>query len=526
VVIGGGLTGAGLARDLALRGVSVLLLEKVDWGAGASGAPGDPLTGGPQHLESDRDGARAALHDADDIVRIAPHLVQRTVILLPVWADGGRAIEQMAAALEHYDRLQPRRTARPHMHLTGAEVRRLEPGLAADVASVFTLEDWFLDPHRLVWMNVLDAVRAGARAVNHSRVEALLRDGAAVIGARYRASDGHRVEARARVVVNATGAWAAEAAALADVEVRLRPIRCAQVLYDRRLSNFAISAEAADGHHLAMVPVGGLTVLGSTEEDHYGDLDAMEVRPEDVDYLVEGAERAFPAIRRHRPLRSRAGVWAGLRSPRGPSRDCFEIVDHARRDGVDGLLTVVGGRLSAYRRTAESAADVICAKLGLDARCATAARLLPGASGASPPVHELVAEHGISALAAAGLLARHGSEAPAVLLEARRGRLACRCQALTEAELAWAVASEQVRTLADAFRRLGLASGPCAGGSCVERAAEVLGHELGWSPSQRRDAAREYIVEAWRDRAPVLDRWGWAQEELAYGVRRGWPGGL
>jgi len=142
------------------------------------------------------------------------------------------------------------------------------------------------------------------------------------------------------------------------------------------------------------------------------------------------------------------------------------------------------------------------------------------------PVAELAAEHGIPALAAARLLARHGSEAAEVLQDRRRGRLVCRCEALTEAELAYAARHEHVRTLTDAFRRVGLAAGPCAGSACLERAAEVVGQELGWGAGQRRDACRDYVTGAWRGRAPVLDRWGWAQEELAYGLRRGWPGGL
>jgi glycerol-3-phosphate dehydrogenase len=525
VVIGGGLAGAGLARDLALRGASVMLLEKLDWGAGASGASSGLLPGTPRQLEIDPESARAALQDADDIMRIGGHLVHRCVFLVPVLAGDGTGYERMSSALETYDRVQPRKAARPHMYLAAGEARRLEPGLPADVSAAFLWEEWSIDPHRLVWANVLDAVRSGARAVNHSRVEALLRDRGAVIGLRYRAPDGHRTEVRARVVVNATGAWAAESAALAEVDVGLRPFRCAQVVYDRRISNFAISTEAVDGRHLALVPQTGHTFLGSTEEDHYGDLDALGVRPEEVDYLVQGVDRAFPGIRRHRPLWAVAAVWATL-SARSDARHGVGIVDHAARDGVEGLFTVVGGQFATYRRTAEAAANTVCARLGLHARCATAARLLPGASGAAPPIHELVAEHGISSLAAEGLLARHGSETPAVLQDARRGRLACRCQALTEAELAWAVGSEQVRTLGDAFRRVGLAGGPCAGGSCVERAAEVLGHELGWSPSQRREAARDYVIEAWRNRSPVLDRWGWAQEELAYGTRRGWPGWL
>jgi len=193
---------------------------------------------------------------------------------------------------------------------------------------------------------------------------------------------------------------------------------------------------------------------------------------------------------------------------------------------VPGLVTILGGTLPLSRLMAERAADVICARLGVRAQCVTAGRPLPGAGGTPPAVRGLASDHGISTLAALRIVGRHGSEAAQVLDDPRGGRLVCRCEAVTEAELAHAARGEQVRTLADAFRRVGMAAGPCAGTACLDRAAQVVGEELGWSSSQRREACRDYLTVAWRDRAPVLDRWGWAQEELAYGVRRGWPGGL
>src|SRR5262249_40916473 len=160
------------------------------------------------------------------------------------------------------------------------------------------------------------------------------------------------------------------------------------------------------------------------------------------------------------------------------------------------LISVAGGRLSTYRLMAEAAAGAVCARLGVQAAGETARRPLPGAGSEPPPAAELAAEHGIPALAALRLLQRHGSEAAEVLQAERRGRLVGRGEALTEAELAHAARQEQVRTLEDAFRRVGLAAGPCAGGACVERAAEVIGHELGWSPSHRREAFRDYQAAA------------------------------
>ncbi|HEY4026805.1 MAG TPA: FAD-dependent oxidoreductase [Candidatus Dormibacteraeota bacterium] len=529
IVIGGGVTGAGVARDLALRGLSVLLLEKGDWGGGTSGASTWMVHGGPRYLEFDWDTTVLSTEDAGNIVRIARHMVHRCVVLVPVMPEDGLGIERLETAMEVYDRYQPRKESRPHIRLTGEEARRVEPGLAPGVVAAVTLDEWGVDPHRLAWANVLDAVRSGAQAFNHCRVESLLRDGSAIAGVRYRAADGQRVEARARIVVNAAGPWAPQVAAMAGAEVRLRPAKGIHIVYDRRLSNFAISAEAVDGRDVILVPHGGVTFLGTTDDDHYGDLDALEVTPDEVDYLLQAAERVFPSIRAHRPVRATAGVRATLfdwrpRADRLSRR--FEVIDHEREDRVPGLVTVAGGKLSLYRLMAERTADAVCARLRHRARCVTGSRPLPGASGVAPPVRELAAEHGISTLAATRILARHGSEAPEVLDDPRRGRLACRCEVVTEAELVHAARHEQVRTLADAFRRLGLAAGPCAGTSCVERAAEVIGHELGWSPSQVREAARDYVTGSWRGRAPVLDRWGWAQEELAYGARRGWPGGL
>ena len=497
-MIGGGLTGAGTARDLALRGLSVLLLDKGDWGGGASGASNWVV-----QAESEETGR---------LVRAARHLVRRCVTLVPLLPGDGR-----------HDRFQPR------LRLTGVEARRLEPGLAPDITAARLREGWGVDAHRLAWANVLDAIRAGARALNHTRVEALLRDDGRVVGVRYRAHDGQRIDARARMVVNAAGPWAPGVAAVAGARVALRPTREVQVAYDRRLSNFAISAQAVDGRDVLLVPRGAGTFLGATVGDHYGDLDALEVLPDEADHLLQAAERVFPAIREYRPVRAAASVRPNLPQWGGRADELsrrFELVDHDRTDGMPGLLTVVGGGLDLYRLKAERASDAVCARLGIETRSPTADRPLPGASGVAPPAAELASEHGIPALAAARLLERQGSEAPDVLHDTRRGRLVCRCEALTEAELIHALRHEHVRTLADAFRRTGLAAGPCAGTSCLERAAEVLGQELGWSAAQRREACRDYQTSAWRGRAPVLDRWGWAQEELAYGLRRGWPGGL
>jgi glycerol-3-phosphate dehydrogenase len=184
-------------------------------------------------------------------------------------------------------------------------------------------------------------------------------------------------------------------------------------------------------------------------------------------------------------------------------------------------VTIAGGKLSMYRLMAEQTSDAVCRKLGHEARSSTATTPLPGNESDMEPAAELARRCGIPALAVIKLQSRRGCNAEKVLDGARGGRLVCRCEPITEAELAYAARNEQVRSLADAFRRVSLAAGPCAGAACVMRAAEVIGGELGWSASQRFDAVREFVRDAWTGRAPVLDRSGWAQEELAQGAMRG-----
>lgn len=523
VVIGGGVTGAGIARDLSLRGRSVLLLEKGDWGGGTSGASSWMIHGGPRYLTFDWETTRLSCEDAGHIVDIARHMVHRCVFLLPVLPGDRYGMERMETAMEVYDRFQALKRSYPHMRLDPAGARKLEPGLSSELLGAITMEEWGVDPHRLVWANVLDAIRHGATCHNHAEVVGLLRDGSQVLGVRYRRGGAFH-EARARLVVNAAGPWVPGVAAMAGTSVRLRPAKGIHVVFDRRISNFALSAEAVDGRELLLVPHGPISILGTTDDDYYGDLDAPEVLAEEVAYLLQGMERAFPAIRNYRPVRATVGVRPTLFAWRSYEDDLsrrYAIIDHQSVDGVPGLITVAGGKLSMYRLMAEQAADLVCGHLGVDAPGQSARLPLPGAGASAPDPEELGRAHGVPALACARLIERHGSEAEAVLSGGGRRGIVCRCEALTEAELTHAARHEQVVTLRDAFRRVGLGSGPCAGAACVERAADVIGAELGWSAAMRQESVREHLAASWRGRAPLLDRWGWAQEELAYGARRG-----
>jgi glycerol-3-phosphate dehydrogenase len=303
------------------------------------------------------------------------------------------------------------------------------------------------------------------------------------------------------------------------VAIDLRPAKGIHIVYDRRVSNFAITADAVDGRGLLMVPHGNFTLAGTTDDDFYGDPDDLEILPDEVDYILQAFDRVFPSLRKHRAIRATAGVRPTIFRWRSYEDDLsrrYEILDHA---DAPGLVSAIGGKLSMYRLMAEETADLVSRKLGIEAACTTGTAPLPGSEVDAEPAAELASRYGITALAATRLQTRQGCRAPRVFEDGDRRGVVCRCEPITVAELRHAARHEQVRTLADAFRRVGLGAGPCSGALCAERAAEVVGGELGWTPSQRREAAEDFRAQLWVGRAPVLDRWGWAQQELIAGAR-------
>src|ERR1700730_4004885 len=367
------------------------------------------IHGGPRYLEFDWDTTRLSTQDAGYIVTIARNIVYRVVFIIPVLPHDRNNIERMETAMEVYDRFQPLKKAHPHRRLSAEETRQAEPGLTPDVIGAVTMEEWGVDPHRLVYANVEDAVAHGARALNHTKVVDLVRDGGKVIGVRYRSADGATTEARARVVVNATGPWSPQISGMAGLHVELRPAKGIHVVYPHRISNFSISAESVDGRDLLMVSHAGFTLLGTTDDDFYGDLDSVDVVEDEVDYLLQAFERVFPSIRSYRPVRTTAGVRPTLFKWRRYEDELsrrYEVIDHAA-EGADGFVTIAGGKLSMYRLMAEQTSDVVCRKLGHQAACTTATTPLPGSESDMEPARELGRRHGIPALAAMKIQSRH-----------------------------------------------------------------------------------------------------------------------
>jgi glycerol-3-phosphate dehydrogenase len=521
-IIGGGINGAATARDAALRGLSVALFEREDWGAGTTGSSTRMIHGGVRYLLYDIPTTRISSQDAGRIRRIAPHLTWRIPFLWPVYPGSRFMREATEAFLSAYDVHAVHKGGLRHARLSAEEARQLEPGLAPDVQGALTLDEWGCDVYRLAAVNALDAKERGAAVYSHTEVIDVVRSGRDVCGVRVRDRiTGDESAVDARVVINAAGPWVPGIARLADAAVAMRPGKGIHVTFERRIGNYGLIIEGVDGRTMFLVPHGAETIVGTTDDDYYGDPSHADltISRDEVEYVIEAAARALPQAREWRPLRA----WAGIRNTvfewgvgtDGLSRR-HEVIDHAARDGVAGLLSIVGGKLAAYRIQAEETVDAALRQLGRPpVACSTGETPLPGA-GEAPDFVALSRVIPLPPAALERVWRRVGNRLQGVFAGATPSDLApvCRSEAVTAAEIRHAVQAEGCRTLDDLFRHAHVGAGSCDGSDCAAAAAQIMMELLGWSPARMREELETFRDHRWTQRRPVLRGAQLAAEEM------------
>jgi glycerol-3-phosphate dehydrogenase len=518
VIIGGGVNGTGVARDAAMRGLRVALLDRNDLGFGASGNSSGMIHGGVRYLTDDPHVTETSCRDSGHIQAIAPHLLFRIPFLVPL--NRGRFAWAWYLAFdgffEAYDRFQPLKRGQPHVRLRPEELRQLEPGLVGDLQGGMSFDEWGIDGVRLCVANAIDAEERGGRVLVGVTAERIERDplGAVRAVSHRDRSTGQIGRITTRAVVNATGAWAPLTASLAGLPAkaaRVRPGKGIHVVFDRRLSNYAIVAYAIDGRQIFIEPWQNVSIIGTTDDDYYGDLDCVEVTFDEAAYLLQAVETVFPSIRDHRVI----DTWAGIRPTLwtyGPYEDRLSrehrVFDH-RAEGAEGLFSLAGGKLASYRAMAEEAADAVCGRLGHAGSCRTATEPLPGSEG-EVDAARWAGELGVAEPLVRKLGRRYGCRAEALLREARAKEptsgpaVSCRCEQVLEAEVRSVAKREWAQTLGDVMRRTRLGAGPCGGVGCAHRAAQVLALELGRDATWAALEAERFLVQRFRSRRPAL----------------------
>jgi glycerol-3-phosphate dehydrogenase len=524
VVIGGGITGAGVAFDAASRGYSVALLERGDYAVGTSSRSSKMIHGGLRYLQNlDLGLVREALLERQLMVQLARHLVYPTPFVVPSFPDEPRD-RRLGMGLNMYDVMATTRVGRsrremrsskqededfywsPDRHRTidREELLEMVPSLQPrDPGDAYLFYDCQTDDVRLVLTILGEAERFGAVMLNGAEVtEVLSREGRAVGVAAVEADSGERFEVEADNVVNATGVWAdrvgPEVVEEEDVP-RITPSRGTHVLLDRELLSTGSAAcivPAGEGRHIFALPWYGRTLVGTTDNDFDGDIDHPHPGSKDVEYLLEAVNAFFGTSLSDSDL---VGAYAGVR-PLISTGDPKKSVDISRKaelyETSSGMLTITGGKLTTWRRMAKQTVDRLVEREGREAPCHTAELSL----GREAQPDELDAPAGVGDEAVAQLAFRYGYAARNVLGLARedpelaRPIVPGRPDLL--AEVVVAARLEQARCVADVLlrrTRLGLLAAPqLRDAGAVRPVAEALGRELGWS---RREVKHQ--AEAW-----------------------------
>ncbi|MDZ7746054.1 MAG: FAD-dependent oxidoreductase [Halobacteriales archaeon] len=367
-VIGGGVTGVGVARDLARRGVDATLLERGELAAGASGSMHGLLHSGARYAVEDAESARSCITENRILRDIAPDCIEDTgglFVSLP--ADPDDYLDRLEAACADCDI--------PTERLTGAEAREREPGLASETEAALAVPDGAIDPVGLVAATAADAEANGATIHQQTPVSDVLVEDDAVVG--VETSD---ETIRADHVVNAAGAWADGVARLAGVDIEMRASRGAMCVTADRYADTVVNRCRPKSSGDIVVPSGSHSILGTTDVT-VEDPDDFPEEQWETELLFEELTPVLPALADAEVSHTYWGVRP-LYEPQatgdsvGFSRD-YSVLDHAERDDVAGLTSAVGGKLTTYRAMAESVSDAVCDRLGVARDSDTASAPLP-----------------------------------------------------------------------------------------------------------------------------------------------------
>lgn len=469
VVIGGGINGCGVARDAAMRGLSVALIEKEDFGSGTSGRTSRLVHGGLRYLEHGRIGlVRESRRERMTLMRIAPHLVQPLRFTWPVYRGARVSTRKLGAALTLYDLLSLSGRAHRHERLSAAEVAAREPALQREgLAGGGSYFDSWTDDSRLTLANALSAGYWNAAAINHMSAELLPGDPPYQIRLEDRTTS-ETFTIGARAVVRALGPWSSGGEHSKGSHIAVN-----RALVGNRDAIALLSP--VDGRVMFMLPSGAQTIIGTTEIPTRAPPDQVRASEAEISYLLDSANGYLADARLSRS--DVVSAWAGLRplaratvDPSSASRE------HLITRDAHGAITISGGKLTTYRAVAEEVTDLVQVTLGMRVtKCRTAVEALPGADRASAIAEMIRTEPALGSP-----LVAHTDIRPADLLYSVRHE-----HALTLSDLL-------IRRTLAAFRVRDHAM------SLAAPVTDVVGPLLGWTAEMKESAVADYARDVAR----------------------------
>jgi len=497
LIIGGGATGVGIARDLSLRGIPSVLIEKGDFASGASGRNHGLLHSGARYAISDPEASRECIAENKILRKIAPQCIEETGGLFISLPEDGLDFQKQFLKSCETIRIQ----ANP---LSRDEALELEPELNPDLLGAVQVPDGAIDPFKVVLGNVRDAEGHGAKFLTHTEVNSLLIDKNKI--KEVRAKDLIHDEEyfiNPSYIVNATGAWANQFLKLAGLHISMALSKGSMLITNQRINQRVTNRCRPPSDGDIIVPNHTVSILGTTSIRSEG-VENFEVTFLEVSLLINETSKMIPVLRESRFIRAYAGIRPLFQpEEKGDDRAIsrgFMLIDHEKRDGIQNLITITGGKLVTYRLMAEKTSDLVCQKMGTSLPCTTHLKPLP------------------TTLRPSGLKDRLKKFSQS--FSGKGEEILCDCELVGREEVEESLKQEKTKVLQDILHRTRLAKGTCQGGFCVYRLLGVL-HDLKIAEGDSNKILKDFLEERWRGIRPIL--WGASlkEEELIESIYKG-----
>ncbi len=512
IIIGGGATGAGIARDCSLRGIKALLLERSDISTGATGRNHGLLHSGARYAVTDHESAEECIRENMILRKIAAHCVEETDGLFITLPED--SLEYQSVFVEACRKAGIRADV-----IDPKEALRLEPSANPNLIGAVRVPDGAVDPFRLTASNILDARTHGAEIRTYTEVMELLREQNRIIGvSAYDHRNKCNLKFYAQVIINAGGIWGHGIAAKAGITVNMLPAKGALLIFGHRINHMVLNRCRKPADADILVPGDTISLIGTTSSKiPYDQIDNMIITPDEVDILLREGEKLAPQLATTRILRAYAGVRPLVASDNDPTGRTVSrgivLLDHATRDGMEGFITITGGKLMTYRLMAEWATDLVCKKIGNSQKCRTAELPLPGSAEKRKDVEKKILDKPVAQRRSA--ISRHGDQA--VNIESRTSiqkSLVCECEEVSIGEVEYALEKLSVNNLVDLRRRTRIGMGTCQGELCACRAAGIMGRRDPICARKAKADLVSFLNERWKGMEPIA--WGDTLRESEY----------
>ncbi|GAB6179681.1 anaerobic glycerol-3-phosphate dehydrogenase subunit GlpA [Desulfotomaculum defluvii] len=507
VVIGGGATGTGILRDLALRGISGLLVEQGDLAHGTSSRFHGLLHSGARYAVKDKEAARECIEENKILRKIAANCVELT---------GGLFIQLREDDPDYTDKWLSAcsETGIDTEEISIKELRTGYPVLSPNIVRAFRVPDCAVDGFRVLWSNIHSARQYGGNLLTYHKLTGIQQTNGEIFGVEVTNQlTGEKKFIECQLVINAAGAWAGEVAAMAGIELNVIKDKGTLVAYNHRLTNQVVNRLRPPGDGDIFVPHGTITILGTTSIT-VDEASCTKPGQQEVLDLIKIGSEMIPDLQNYRMIRAFAGVrplYQGEKTAvgRAVTRN-FALLDHQKLDGVSGMVSIVGGKFTTFRLMAEKVVDMAAQKLGVQAPCLTAEESL------TKPTSQELLERGKRVFGVAGAKKaadRLGDHYGIVVEEAEKNpdkrKVFCECEAVSLAEIDFVARDGDSFTLSDIRRKTRLGMGTCQGTFCSYRTLGALnGYDF---TKNHKDFLTKFLQKRWMGIRPVM--WGQQMRE-------------